>query len=227
MDRRKVLGMLGGSMAVGLAGCINGDDGDDGNGNGNGNGDDDGPLISGAFEAESTDGRVLFGEPEKAEWDNDGGFGLPPSGQITEPVILEGELNDDGTWESTNIDFPPLDINLESVNPEVSAPNGFSGELDQEAELWTVEGQLSATAEIEGEEYNLTFPLNATTGESGELSGSYEQDGDTITATIVDNESIVEDTFGDDLIDATLGLPGSFEGDNWFTLTMELQNVDG
>lgn len=220
MDRRQLLGALGGSLAVGMAGCINGNgDGDNGNGNG------DGTQISGAFRAESTDGRVLFGEPDKEEWDDDGGYGLPPSGQITEPVVLEAELNDDNSWEATNVDFPPLNLEVESISPTIEAAD-FSGELDQEAGLWTVSGQLTVTAEIDGETYTLSFPLDATTGESGDLEGSYEEQDGKIVATIVDNESIVDDKFGDSLIDGLLNLPGEFEGDNWFSLSLEMENVE-
>lgn len=168
---------------------------------------------------------MLFGEPDKAEWEDDGGYGLPPSGQITEPVVMEAELAEDNTWEATNVDFPPLNLEVESISPTIEAAD-FGGELDQEEGLWTVSGQLSVTAELEGDEYSLSFPLDATTGTSGDLEGSYEEQDDKIVATIVDNESIVDDTFGDPLIDGLLNLPGEFEGDNWFSLSLEMENVE-
>ena len=228
MQRRKLLGLLGGSLTVGLAGCLgNGDDdnGDDGNGDDD-NGDDDGgddSLLGGEFRAESTEGLVIFGESGDESDFRDDGFGLPPSGEITDPVVMEAEIHDDGTWESSEIDFPPLDLGLPDISPQVEAPDGFSGEIDEEAGVWTVSGELRVTLVADGEEFTLDFPLDATTEGSGSLDGSFERDGDTIFATIVDNESVVEDQFGNTFVDQSLDLPAPFEGDNWFELVMEIE----
>jgi hypothetical protein len=68
---------------------------------------------------------------------------------------------------------PPIDLVL-CITPEIAAPNGFSGEYDEEEGPMTVKGGIEAT---------------------------------------------VENTFGNEFVDERLGLPGEFEGDNWFELT--------
>jgi hypothetical protein len=68
---------------------------------------------------------------------------------------------------------PPIDLVL-GITPEIAAPNGFSGEYDEEEGPMTVKGGIEAT---------------------------------------------VENTFGNEFVDERLGLPGEFEGDNWFELT--------
>lgn len=213
MHRRRVLSVLGGSVAVGLAGCLH-------------DNDDEGLPIEGRFEAESTAGLVIFDESgSESDFRNDG-YGLPPSGEITDPVVMENELHDDGTWESINIDFPPIDLGLEEISPTVDDMDGFSGEYDEEEGLWTVRGDLRVTVEADGETFTLDFPLDATTKQSGALEGSFEEQDDTIHATIVDNESVVEDQFDNTFVDQSLGLPAPFEGDNWFELEMELRNIE-
>jgi hypothetical protein len=217
MERRTALGLLGGSLTVALAGCLGGD-----GGNGGGDGGD-GQVVSGSFRAESREGGIVaFGTSSEEEF-RETDLNLPPSEDIPDPVSVEAELNDDGTWESTTLNFPPIDV-VPGITPEIAAPNGFSGDYDEEEGRMTVEGGIEATVENnEGEELTLEFPLNATTGTSGELSGSFEVQDGTVVATVVDNESIVEDTFGNEFVDERLGLPGEFEGDNWFELTLEIE----
>jgi hypothetical protein len=226
MERRTALSLLGGSLTVALAGCIGGDGDDEGGDGGNGGNSDnggDGPVITDTFRAESqSGGLVWFGSPNEEDF-RESDLNLPPSEEISDPVVLEAEVNDDGTWESTSLDFPPIDV-VEGIQPEIEAPNGFSGEYDEQEGLWTVEGQISATVETNaGEELTLEFPLDATTGQSGGLEGSFEVQDGTVVATIVDNESVVNDTFGNQYVDNELNLPGEFEGDNWFELTLELE----
>jgi len=222
MQRRKVLGLLGGSLTAALAGCLGGDGDDDGNESSGGNGGD-GAVITGSFRAESREGGLVwFGSPNEEEF-RESDLNLPPSEDIPEPVELEAEVDGDGNWESSSLNFPPIDV-VPGIEPEITAPNGFSGVYDEEDGVWTVEGGIEATVESnDGEELTLEFPLNATTEESGDLEGSFEVQDDTVVATIVDNESIVEDTFGNEFVDNELNLPGEFEGDNWFELTLELE----
>jgi hypothetical protein len=224
MQRRKVLGLLGGSLTAALAGCLGGDGDDDGNESSGENGGD-GAVITGSFRAESREGGLVwFGSPSEEEF-RESDLNLPPSEDIPEPVELEAEVDGDGNWESSSLNFPPIDV-VPGIEPEITAPNGFSGVYDEEDGVWTVEGGIEATVESnDGEELTLEFPLNATTEESGDLEGSFEVQDDTVVATIVDNESIVEDTFGNEFVDNELNLPGEFEGDNWFELTLELEPV--
>ena len=155
---------------------------------------------------------------------------LPPQEDAPAPVVVIGDVNEDGTWESSNIEFPPLGGLPIPNEPTVDTPETFSGEFDPEEGLWTVQGELLLTIPSEqGEDLTLEVPLDATTGQSGQLEGSFERDGDTATATIVDNETIVNDQFGSTGIDALLGLDGAAgeSGANWFRLTLELELGDG
>jgi hypothetical protein len=156
MERRKMLALLGGVGTVGLAGCNGGGD-DDGNesengnqSNGGGNGGTSG-QIEGRWGGRSTGGMVLFGEDGTEEDFRSGGLGLPPEGQISEPVEFLAEFNEDGAtegeWESLEINFPALNIASlpDEVVPEVTDVDGFSGTLNYEEELFTVEGTLRVT----------------------------------------------------------------------------------
>lgn len=220
MQRRTMLGVLGSATAIGLAGCLgNGDDDDDDNG--------EDIEITGSFQAESTEGLVYFGTGSEDTFRTNG-HGLPPSGEITTPVTMEAEIHDDGTWESDVIDFPPLDIGElpDDIETSVEAPNGFTGEFDQDEGLWTVDGDLRVSLTTGGgQESTLDFPLSATTQESGGLTGSFEVYSDRIEATIVDNESIVEDEFEDlGFVNDTLNIPHPFENENWFELSLVMEN---
>jgi hypothetical protein len=47
-------------------------------------------------------------------------------------VVVDAELNDDNTWQSTEIQFPNLSLaGLESVDPVVTVPGGLSGEFSE------------------------------------------------------------------------------------------------
>jgi hypothetical protein len=221
MQRRKVLGLLGGSLTATLAGCLGGGD-DDGNESSGDNGGD-GPVITSSFRAESREGGLVwFGSPNEEDF-RESDLNLPPSEDIPDPVELEAEVDGEGNWESANLNFPPIDV-VPGITPEIEAPNGFTGTYDEEEGVWTVEGQIRATVESnDGEELSLEFPLNATTETSGALEGSFEVQDGVVVATIVDNESVVNDTFGNEFVDNELNLPGEFEGDNWFELTLELE----
>jgi hypothetical protein len=220
MQRRTLLTLLGGSVSVGLAGCIGGDDD---NGDGGDNGSDDGSdILAGNenFRGESVQGGwVWFGQSDEEEARTKG-IGLAPTDDNPEPVVVDAELNDDGTWQSTNIDFPPIELGSVDVDIGVTVPGGLSGEINQEEQLLTVEGEVNATIEVGGEEKSLTFPLNATTEQSGDLEGSFEVQDNSFDVEIVDNESVVNDEFGVAAVDAALNLPGEFSGDNWFVLPL-------
>jgi len=179
------------------------------------------------FLAQSTDGWVWFGEQDKKAALDDA-LDLPPTDETPAPVTLEVEFEEDGTWETSNIDFPPLKGLSIPATVRVDTPETFSGELSLEEGRWTVEGELLLRILSEGgDDLTLEVPLNATTGTSGQLEGSFERDGDTATATIVDNETPVNDQFGSTVTDALLGLDGTAgqSGTNWFSLTFELQGL--
>ena len=179
------------------------------------------------FIGRSTDGFVWFGEPDEATALEDA-LALPPQEEAPDPVVVIGEISE-GTWESSTVDFPPLDsLSIPQV-PTVEAPDGFTGEFDLEEGLWTVDGRLQVTIPQEGsDDLVIEFTLNATTEESGQLSGSFERDGDSVTVTIVDNETQVNEETGNQIIDGLLGLdgPAGQSGANWFELTLDIELGD-
>jgi hypothetical protein len=216
----------------------NGNGNSTGNGNGNGNstngnttsGEDlpdfeEISLSGSQFAGKSTGGIVWFGEPDR-QAAMESALSLPPQEDAPAPVKLKATVNGDGTWESEAIDFPPLSgIDTIPTTPRVETPGGFQGELDAQAGRWTVNGRLRVIIPQEDENLTLEFPLNATTGESGALTGSFERNGETATATVVDNETAVDTTTGSNIIDSLLGLngPAGEEGANWFRLKMDLR----
>jgi hypothetical protein len=264
MERRKVLGLLGGSMTVALAGCGGGGDdngnesngnesngnesnGNESNGNGNGNGDPE-PTLTDAFVAESQGGLLAIGENSLSAAE-EGGFSLPPSDTVPEPIVVDGEITD-GEWESTNIELPNLDseallgqiggedlpINPEDVEIQLSVPNGFSGTLDQEEGMMTVEGQLTITVILSGQEVPIEIGLDGTTGESGNMTGSADFSSEPVSATIVDNQAQVpaldEEEFSliGPIVNDQLGLPSGPDSENgrtWLRIIFEITNADG
>jgi hypothetical protein len=259
MDRRKVLGLLGGSMTVALAGCGGG--GDDGNGGGNNtsngnesngnesNGEEEPePTLTDAFVAESQGGLIALGE-ESLMSAEESGFDLPPSETVEEPIVVEAEITDDG-WESTNIDLPNLDpeallsqiggddlpIDPEQIEIQLGVPDGFSGTLDQQEGLMTVEGQLNITVVISDQEIPIEIGLDGTTGESGDMTGSIDLSSEPVSATIVDNQTTVpaldEEEFSliGPIVNDQLGLPSGPDSDGgrtWLRILFEISNADG
>ena len=254
MERRKVLGLLGGSMTVALAGCGGGGDDDNGNesngneSNGNesnGNGDT-GPALTDAFVATSQGGLLAIGE-DSEESARENGFGLPPSEAVSEPIVVDGEISDT-SWESTNVELPNLDpqtlldqiggggdlpIDPEDLSIQLGVPDGFSGTLDQEEGLMTVEGDLNITVGLPGDdEIQITVTLTGTTAESGDLSGSIDLSSEPVTATVVDNQTTVDAIESEssqiiaDVINSELGLP-SGEGQTWLEIEFEIENASG
>jgi hypothetical protein len=189
-------------------------------------------LADNEFIARSTDGIVWFGEPEKDQALEDA-LQLPPQEDAPDPVVVIGEVNDDGTWQSSTIDFPPLRglPGLGDTVPRVETPNepGFEGEINltEGEERWTVEGQLRVVIPQEEEDLTLQFPLNATTEQSGDLSGEFDRTGSEASVTIVDNATPVNTSTGDDIIDGLLGLdgPAGESGNNWFRLTLDIEQL--
>jgi len=252
MERRKVLGLLGGSMTVALAGC----GGDDENGGGNNTSEDNGNASNGdteatltsTFVAESQGGLLALGE-QTSEDAEESGFSLPPSDTVPDPIVVDGDITD-GEWASTNVNLPNLDaeallseiggedlpINPEDIEIQLGVPNGFSGTLDQEEELMTVEGQLNITIILSGQEVPIEINLNATTGESGEMTGSIDLSSEPVSATIVDNQATVpaldEEEFSliGPIVNDQLGLPSGPDSENgrtWLRIIFEIENAEG
>jgi hypothetical protein len=154
------------------------------------------------------------------------------------PVVVEGNIYADGTWESTRVEFAtfdPGDFGLPPIDLEVdiTVPGGLSGEIDREAGLMTAEGTLEINLPLSefddiDEDLEVTIDLvDGTTLQSNNMVGDTEG-FDTLQGSmvLVDNAYTVPATdtvvFGIDL-DEVLGLPSEDPGDNWFELGFEVE----
>jgi hypothetical protein len=177
------------------------------------------------FSAESAGGFVWFGEPDREQAIDDA-LALPPTPEVPDPVVLSAELVGNRRWEATSVDVPPLDSLPIPQIPTLSTPDGLAGTVDLQTGRLTAAGELLLTIpREEGPTYEVTIPVNATTGESGQLRGSFERRGLAAAATLVDNESVVSDQTGNRVLDALLGLDGPAEesGANWLSLTVDIE----
>ena len=96
----------------------------------------------------------------------------------------------------------------------MEAPDGLSGEIDR----LTAEGELAVS--VTGSSFS--FEIAPTTEQSGALEGSADLSEDGGTATLVDNEYIVDDTTGSPIVDPVLGLPIENPGLAWLELDLEV-----
>lgn len=237
MKRRRAVSLAASSLAAALAGCLGGGSGDSddagegqddqkdeqqGNDNGEGeSGDGDQTAFVGDIEGVSQGGYLALGASSESEAEANG-FSLPAAEAGDDPIIVSATVLEDGRWESTEIDFKTIPVE-EPIEGEiqVGVPAGLSGELDPEAESMTARGELVATLRTDGETLGeVSFQLDATTGDSGALTGSATFDEQSARATLVDNEFTVSES-GNLLVDGAVGLPTA-AGENWFELALEL-----
>lgn len=148
------------------------------------------------------------------------GIQFPTEGDNEDPITIVGEINDDGTWEASadHVGFPILEDATPETDAAVRAPNGLSGEIDEETGEMTIEGELEVEALAIEETF--TFDIAAVTGSSGALDGEAAVDGDTAAVTVVDNEYVVEEA-ASPVINDVLGLR-SDSGESWFELALEI-----
>lgn len=169
-----------------------------------------------SFVAESQGGYVSFSSDSEATAEEEGtAFPVLDDGQ--EPIQIEATVNDDGTWESENLTFPALTV-TEGVEAQIEVVDGLEGEIDPEEGVFTAEGRFRVT--IRGSSF--TYESIQTVGESGDLSGSAEFNGDTAEVTLVDNEFTVDEETDSTTINSILGLPADEPGENWLVLNMDL-----
>lgn len=147
---------------------------------------------------------------------------LTPEG-VDRPIVIEGQIFADGTWESTNVTF--TDLNPETVDVptriELESAGPFTGEIDREAGLLTANGTLRVIVPAADEQIDVTATL--TTEQSGSLDGvASGLDTGTGTATVVDNRFTLAEATGDSIIDSVIGLPSPEPGRNWFELTLDV-----
>jgi len=221
MNRRRLLSLAVGGLGVGLAGCLGGGD-DDSDGPNEDDTDESGGAnapFDGAFEATSQGGFFALGEPTEADA-RANGFGLPAAEDGQQPAVVTADVSADGRWESTEVDFRAIPIE-DPVEGEirVTLPEGLSGEVDPGGGRMTASGELVATIVANDDDLaTVSLDVEATTGDSGELSGSAAFDQEPARLTLVDNAFAVEES-GNPLIDNFVGLPTP-AGENWFELEL-------
>lgn len=178
-------------------------------------GQDREPL--GEFTGVSTGGFVGFAR-ESRQKAKENGTTIPAAAETDEAFELDGVLYDDGTWEAPEPSVPPLDTGVTEIDAELR--EGLDGTFDLETQVMTASGPVTVIGR-DGTE--IGFEVNVTTGESGDLSGDFEIDGGTLNVTLVDNEYIVDDTTGHEVIDEDLGLPATDPGENYIEIGFELE----
>jgi hypothetical protein len=235
MRRRTFLAVTGVGLAPALAGCF-GDDGSDSDNDVNETADSDDDttdennednmneldgqlLFEDSFSATSQGGFLAINKPvDGRSAAREAGFVLPDGEQA---LTLEAEVAEDGSWESTQIEFPNLQTEISgfSVEAELDFADGLSGTLTDQR--MTANGTVTVviTDPIEGE---FSFEITATSEQSGSLTGETNFAEEPFQATLVDNEFTIEEGSGGPLIDNTLGLPADEPGTNWFELEIEL-----
>ena len=181
---------------------------------------EDNSGVEATFNATGTEGFVAI----DAESPNDP-ISFPTPDEADQPISLDGLVYANGTWRSTNVSFPALGEEQLGFPIEIllDAPRPFVGEIDRETGLMTADAELTILVPDADEEVNVT--ANITTAQSGEMVGDAEglnTDTDTATVTLVSNEYSVPESTGSTVIDEFVGLPSPEAGDNWFSLTLEM-----
>jgi len=127
-------------------------------------------------------------------------------------IEIEGVVDERaGTWESTAVEFPAVDI--EGFDVDLEVPDGFEGEFDRDEETISADGEFVISAV--GEE--VAFDIEAS---SENPEGSATIDGDSASGELVDETFLVEET-GNFLIDGAIGLPADEEGENRIVMPLE------
>lgn len=182
--------------------------------------DSSGSGDAAGFVATSRGGFTSFTESSESSARENAGVTYPSADEGT-PIEI-GATIDGNTWSASagNISFPTL--TTQGLEVQVSAPNGLEGTIDRESGEMTATGTLKV--EI-GDGNSFTFQFDATSEDSGALSGNANFDGDPSTVTLVDNEFTVSETTGEAIIDQQLGLPTETPGENWFELELALDFV--
>lgn len=234
MRRRTLLAVAGAGLVPSLAGCLGDDETNDETNtpeNETDESDDDGTneddmnelegqlLFEDAFSATSQGGFLTIDESaDTRSAAREEGFVLPEGEQALE---LDAEMGKDGSWESADIEFPRLKTEAQgfTIEAELEFVDGLSGTLTKER--MTANGTINVVIEkpTEGE---FSFEVAATSKESGALTGETNFEEAPLTATLVDNEFVIDDTTGNILVDGQLGLPAEEPGTNWFEIEVEL-----
>ena len=76
--------------------------------------------------------------------------GFPAAG-----IQIDATINDDRTWESTNVEFPT--VTTSGIEAQVSAVDGIEGEIDRENNVMTAEGTLNVALALTGDSFEFEF----------------------------------------------------------------------
>lgn len=196
-----------------------GGDDDGGDGTDDGGGDDTPTELPTSFTGTGMDGFFWTGDLHESDARDEDIQFLPPS-EVDPPITIEGDVDtDSGTWESTTVFFPVLPVDG-GVEVKFTAPDGLDGEIDFEAGVLTLEGDLRVDfVDIDAA---FTTTIAAVTGQSEALRGDLVVGGESGTALLVDNEYVVDEATGNTTIDNKMNLPSTVSGDNWFELELDL-----
>ena len=166
------------------------------------------------------DGNSL-GDPEDNTYDLTAG---------NEPEI-DGILASDESWNSTTIDWPSVSESGD-FGSELTLDFWFDGEITGEiartAGTMTADMPMRMDVEVESlvgdaEGTIIIDAENLTTEQSGEMTGEATGlDTTSATVTLVDNELVIPEADGDEVISEAFNLPSMNEGDNYFQLQMDL-----
>ena len=177
---------------------------------------DEQPLVAESFSATSQSGFLAINETvESRAQAREAGYILSGD-DAAETISVEATVGDDGSWNSTDVTFPPIETF--GIEAGITVPDGLSGVVTENR--MTARGTLNIVIESFDDEFS--FQVDATTDQSNALTGDTNFDAEPQTATLVDNEFIIEDSADNSLINSQLGLPAEESGTNWFELEIEL-----
>jgi hypothetical protein len=134
---------------------------------------------------------------------------------------ISGDINDDGTWQSTDVSFDPLKIEPApgfELSGQLSIPDGLTGTLDIQNNFLNASGEL--VVDVAGDSFS--FDVTLTTGKSGAMEGSADLNESGGTATLVANDFAVPETSGNGILDQYLGLPLNQPGKAFIELPLDI-----
>lgn len=226
MNRRRILALAGTVALPSTAGCLGSDDTDPSPANNTENGsENDSPtqpqpderaLFTNSFSATSQSGFLAIDEAVETRSQAREASYVLSSSEAEKSLSLEATIAKNGSWESTDLSFPPIETF--GIEATISVPDGLSGVLTEGR--MTAGGTLVVT--IESFDDSFEFTVDATTRQSNALTGETNFAADPPTATLVDNEFVIDDSASNSLINSQLGLPAEEPGTNWFELQVEL-----
>ncbi|WP_436900464.1 hypothetical protein [Halovenus halobia] len=174
------------------------------------------PLFAESFSVTSQSGFLAINEAVETRTQARKAGYILSDGEADETISVQATVADDGSWESTDVAFPPIEAS--GIEAQIESPDGLSGVLTENR--MTASGTLRVVIEFLDDEFS--FEVNATTEQSNALTGETNFDAEPPTATLVDNEFVIENSASSSIINSQLDLPAEKPGTNWFELEVEL-----